>query len=74
MKEIDLHGYTHSEAISFAENEILLGLQNPGSKVKVITGNSPTLQKKIQQQIVDKHNLSSYIMSNNLGALIITGN
>lgn len=71
MKEIDLHGYRHSEALSLTENEVLLNLQEVGSKIKVITGNSPTLQKKIVKQIVEKYKFSYYIMSYNLGAIII---
>ena len=72
MKEIDLHGLTHNEAIEVVTKEVTSLFVERGFKIKVITGNSVTLQKKIFKEIVERYNLNSYLLTNNLGTIIIT--
>ena len=58
MKEIDVHGMLHSDAIIFIEDVVLeQSLKTNLFEVKVITGNSPRLQRRIKNQICKKHNL-----------------
>jgi len=71
MFEIDLHNTTHKEGIQKVDNIVSRHLHKPGFSVNIITGNSLTLQNKIVQEIVDKYNLSYYILSNNLGQMVI---
>jgi len=69
---IDLHGLSHKDAILATELSLTKIFINTNFKLKVITGNSLTLQKKIIKEVVDKYYLNYYIPSNNLGILIIT--
>ena len=51
MKEIDVHGMLHSDAIIFIEDVVLeQSLKTNLFEVKVITGNSPRLQRRIKNQ------------------------
>ena len=55
MKEIDVHGMLHSDAIIFIEDVVLeQSLKTNLFEVKVITGNSPRLQRRIKNQICKK--------------------
>ena len=58
--EIDLHGKTHPEGLELIEEYMLLNSTKGSVSLKVITGNSPVMQKKIIDQIC-----------NNMGSLII---
>jgi len=75
MKEIDLHGMTHKEAIEFTENWILLeSHRNELFNCRIITGNSYRLQDKIIKQVLDKHKFEWFISPWNLGQIIVTFN
>ena len=72
MKEIDVHGMLHSDAIIFIEDvELEQSLKTNLFEVKVITGNSPRLQRRIKNQICKKHNLKCDIPTYNLGTMLI---
>jgi len=75
MKEIDLHGLTHDEAVSKAENFILLESANANGgafSCRIITGNSPKLQIRIIREVVDKHDFDYHSTPYNNGELIVT--
>ena len=72
MNEIDLHGFTHDEAILAVEDFVLLQSQDRIFQCRIITGNSHKLQKRIQDEILDKHKFNYYIPSWNTGEIIVT--
>ena len=52
MKEIDVHGMLHSDAIIYVEDAVLEeSLKTNLFELKVITGNSPRLQRRIKNEI-----------------------
>ena len=57
--KVDLHGMPHSEAIEKVEEIMLLNSAKGSVDLTVITGNSPSLQSKIINQICDKHGFVS---------------
>ena len=69
--EIDLHGITHPEGLELIEEYMLLNSIKGSVSLKVITGNSPVMQKKIINQICNKHGFSYYIPPHNPGEMII---
>ena len=71
MNEIDLHGFTHDEAILATEDWLLRESLNYGFEVKVITGNSHKLQQKIIDEVIKKHDFNYYIPSWNTGQIIV---
>ena len=72
MREIDTHNMLHSEAVEYVEDVVLEeSLKSKLFSVRVITGNSQRLQKRIQREVCRKHNLKSEIPINNLGTMII---
>lgn len=73
MNEIDLHGFTHDEAIFAAEDFVLRESQKGfGFQCRIITGNSKPLQDKIINDILLKHNFKFYIPSWNNGEIIVS--
>lgn len=70
MKELDLHGMTHSEAVLEAENFVLLESNDELFECRLITGNSMRMQEKIIQML-KKHNFKYYIPSWNTGEIIV---
>jgi len=72
MNEIDLHGFTHDEAVFASEDFILMESQNPLFQCKVITGNSVKLQTKIIDDVLKQHNFRWYIPSWNTGEIIVS--
>mgnify|MGYP001335738045 FL=1 len=72
MREIDTHNMLHSEAVEYVEDVVLEeSLKSKLFSVRVITGNSQRLQKRIQREVCKKHKLKSEIPINNLGTMII---
>ena len=69
--EIDLHGKTHPEGLELIEECMLLNSTKGSVSLKVITGNSPVMQKKIIDQICNRHGFSYYIPPHNPGEMII---
>ena len=68
--KIDLHGKTHPEGLELIEYMLLHSVKGSVS-LHVITGNSPVMQKKIIDQICNRHGFSYYIPSHNPGEMII---
>ena len=52
MNEIDLHGFTHDEAVFATEDWLLRESLDYGFQVKIITGNSHPLQKRIIEEVL----------------------
>jgi len=73
MIEIDLHGYTHEEAVMTVEtiliNESLKGYVD----VTIITGNSHKLQDKLIEEVLEPQGFSFNIPSWNMGTIIVNG-
>lgn len=73
MNEIDLHGFTHDEAIFATEDFVLRESQKGfGFQCRIITGNSYKLQERIKEEILDKYNFKYYIPSWNQGQIIVS--
>ena len=70
MKELDLHGMTHEEAVLEAENFVLLESQDELFECRLITGNSMRMQSKIIE-VLKKHKFKYYIPSWNTGEIIV---
>ena len=72
MKEIDVHGMPHSDAIIFIEDTMLAeSLKTTLFHIRVITGNSPRLQRRIIKEICKKHNIKYEIPTHNLGSMLM---
>ena len=69
--KVDLHGMPHSEAIEKVEEIMLLNSAKGSVDLTVITGNSPSLQSKIINQICDKHAFVYYKHNHNAGEIVI---
>jgi hypothetical protein len=69
---LDLHGYTHSDAIKKTEDILLLNQVYKHKTVEIITGNSTMLQNKIIREILDAYEFDYYIPSNNAGMIVVT--
>jgi len=77
IKEIDLHGLSHDDAVSITENYLLLESSNSkgnGFEIKIITGNSPKLSIRIIQEVLDKYQFKWYTLPYNSGAIIVSEN
>ena len=70
MKELDLHGMTHSEAVLEAENFVLLESQDELFECKLITGNSMKM-KSVIVEMLEKHNFNWWIPAWNTGEIIV---
>jgi|TARA_A100001011_G_scaffold266413_1_gene275407 hypothetical protein len=71
-KCIDLHGKSHEEALVIVEDYLLLNSFDNLLDLELITGNSITLQNKIINSILKKHQFSYYIPNHNRGVMYIT--
>jgi DNA-nicking Smr family endonuclease len=71
MNELDLHGFTHDEAVLAAENFVLMESQKPLFQCKVITGNSSNMSRKITNML-EQHGFHYYIPSWNIGEIVIS--
>ena len=69
--EIDLHGLTHEEAIKAVEDWLYNSYRIPFFTGKIITGNSPELQKKIFEQVLDPYGYAYYVPVYNLGCIVV---
>lgn len=70
MKELDLHGMTHDEAVLEAENFVLLESQDELFECRLITGNSMKM-KTIIIEMLDKHGFHWWIPAWNTGEIIV---
>ena len=71
-KIIDLHGLSHEESLIKVEEYLLLNSFENALDLELITGQSPKLQEKIINQILNKHNFNYYIPKYNTGVMFIT--
>ena len=71
MNELDLHGFTHDEAVFAAENWVLLQSQDPLFECRIIVGNSSQMTKRITD-VLDEHGFRYYIPSWNIGEIIVS--
>jgi len=70
MKELDLHGMTHSEAVLEAEDFVLRLSVDELFECRIITGNSMKMQSKIIE-VLKQHKFKYYIPSWNTGEIIV---
>lgn len=70
VKEIDLHGMTHEEAVLKAENFVLLESQNELFECRIITGNSYKMTTKIIKML-SEYGFNYYIPTWNSGEIIV---
>lgn len=70
--EIDLHGFTHDEAV-FAVEDVLIkeSIKSSSIDVTIITGQSPKLQDRIIKDVLERHGFSYYIPGWNIGQIIV---
>ena len=71
-KIIDLHGLSHEESLIKVEEYLLLNSFDNDLDLELITGQSPKLQEKIINQILNKLNFNYYIPKYNTGVMFIT--
>ena len=71
MNELDLHGFTHDEAVFAAENFVMMESQDELFECRVITGNSMKMHVKIIDMLKE-HNFRWYIPSWNTGEIIVS--
>ena len=71
MNELDLHGFTHDEAIFAAEDFVLQQSMDSMFQCRIIVGNSSKMSNLIKDML-DKHNFRYYIPSWNLGEIIVS--
>ena len=71
-KKIDLHGLSHEKALIKVEDFLLANSFSNLLELELITGNSPLLQKKIINQILNKYHYTFYIPEYNRGMMYIT--
>jgi len=71
MNELDLHGFTHDEAVLEAENWVLLQSDNPMFECRVIVGNSSQMTTRITNML-DEYGFRYYIPSWNVGEIIVS--
>ena len=71
MKELDLHGLTHSDAVSQSEDYILRLSVDELFECRLITGNSLKLQTKLIVMLKE-HDFKWYIPTWNTGEIIVS--
>lgn len=71
MIEIDLHGLRHERALQVVENMVVGESQKGSFQLRIITGNSTTLQKRVTNEVLDELGFSWNIPPNNLGEIIV---
>lgn len=69
--QIDLHGLSHEEAIKAVEDWLYAYRDTFLFMGHIITGNSPALQKKIFEQVLDPHGYAYYVPVYNLGCIVV---
>ena len=70
MKELDLHGLTHEEAVLKAEDFVLELSIDELFECRLITGNSMRMQSKVIKML-NEHDFKWYIPSWNTGEIIV---
>jgi len=70
--EIDLHGFTHDEAV-FTVEEVLIkeSMKSKSIDITIITGQSLKLQERIIKDVLERHGFNYYIPGWNTGQIIV---
>jgi DNA-nicking Smr family endonuclease len=68
MKELDLHGYLHSEVEAEVENFLVLNSRH--LPLRIITGYSGKM-KSIVTTLLERYNFEYYIPDHNAGEIIV---
>lgn len=71
MNEIDLHGFTHDEALFAAEDFVLQQSMDPMFQCRIIVGNSSKMSNVIKDML-DKHDFRYYVPSWNVGEIVVS--
>ena len=71
MNELDLHGFTHDEALFIAEDFVLQESMNPMFQCRIIVGNSSKMSGLVKDML-DRHDFRYYIPSWNVGEIIVS--
>ena len=71
MNEIDLHGFTHDEALFAAEDFVLQQSMDPMFQCRIIVGNSSKMSNLIKDML-DKHDFRYYVPSWNVGEIVVS--
>ena len=71
MKELDLHGLTHEEAVLSAENFVLLESLDELFECRLITGNSMKM-KSVIVEMLERHDFKWWIPAWNTGEIIVS--
>jgi hypothetical protein len=71
MKELDLHGMSHKDALLSTEDFVMKESLKEGFQCRLITGNSMKLQIRIIDEILKPHDFKWYIPSWNTGEIIV---
>jgi DNA-nicking Smr family endonuclease len=70
--EIDLHGFTHDEAVFTVEDVLIKeSMKSERVDVTIITGHSPKLQDRIIHDVLERHGFNYYIPGWNTGQIIV---
>ena len=71
MNELDLHGFTHDEALFVAEDFVLQESMDPMFQCRIIVGNSSKMSGLVKDML-DRHDFRYYIPSWNIGEIIVS--
>ena len=71
MNELDLHGFTHDEAVFASEDFVLQQSQNSMFQCRIIVGNSSQMTNRVTDML-DRHDFKYYIPSWNVGEIIVS--
>ena len=71
IHKIDLHGLSHDQAVKKVESELIAISLERNYQVEIITGNSPTMKRKIIDEVLGPQNFFYYIPHTNKGMIMI---
>lgn len=71
MNELDLHGFTHDEALFVAEDFVLQESMDPMFQCRIIVGNSSKMSGLVKDML-DRHDFRYYVPSWNIGEIIVS--
>jgi len=71
---IDLHGYTHDEAVLKVENELIMNQIYKNDVIEIITGKSPSMKNAIIKEVIEPYNFEYSIPPHNTGIIIVSDN
>lgn len=69
---LDLHGKTHTEAMTLTENWVMKLSKEGSFQLKVITGKSPVMQGKIIKEVLEEWDFNYYIPATNQGMIVVS--